>query len=113
MKKIFIAAILIILAVIVFFLALPFFTPVGPGNSGEHSAVENCMHLCSIALQNGNDLSAGPCLSNKIVDYWVCDVAHNPRTAVDNEPANQCHEFGKSANHFVEVSPACELIRMQ
>ena len=79
--------------------------------ANQSPAVEKCVALCNISLENGNDLSAGPCLSNQIIDDWVCDVVHNPRAAVDDQTENQCPEFGKTAKHFVEVSPACELIR--
>jgi hypothetical protein len=30
---------------------------------------------------------------------------------VDDVPANQCFEFGKTANHFIEVDPACNFIQ--
>ena len=73
-------------------------------------AKRDCISLCNQAKMN-NDLSNGPCLSNRIIDDWVCDVAHSPRQAVDNDPANQCSEFGKSAKHFIEVDPDCNFIR--
>ena len=37
----------------------------------------------------------GPCISdgqNGLTD-WVVDVAHSPRQAVDDQPANQCTAF--------------------
>lgn len=59
----------------------------------------------------GGDLSNGPCLSNEIAPDWVCDVAHSPRAAADDNPANQCPEYGASANHFVEVDKNCNVIQ--
>lgn len=56
----------------------------------------------------------GPCLlgKNKMPAGWVCDVAHSPREAVDNDPANQCAEYREGkAHHFVEVDVDCKLIR--
>jgi len=77
------------------------------------SPADICIAECKYALSQGRDLSAGPCLLNPIAEYpeWVCDVAHSPREAVDNNPANQCPAFGKAASHFVEVAPDCSFIR--
>ncbi len=62
------------------------------------------------------DLSAGPCLSEGIpgLSDWVVDVAHDPRLAVDDQPANQCQSYrdGKT-HHFVELTPGGQLIRAQ
>ena len=57
------------------------------------------------AKGRGLKLDDGPCLGI-IEDDWVADVAHDPRTPVDDERANQCDEYhsGK-AHHFVEVTP--------
>lgn len=81
------------------------------GSASDLSPRQTCEKLCSRALAEGMDLSNGPCLSGNITTGWVCDVAHSPRQAVDNEPINQCPEYGKSAQHFVEVSPSCIFIR--
>jgi len=70
-----------------------------------------CMQKCNEQLNAGTDLSDGPCLSNNIPSGWVCDVAHNPRTDVDNRPENQCPEYMKTVFHFVEVDPNCNFIR--
>ena len=56
-------------------------------------------------------MTNGPCLSNEIVEDWVCDVAHSPRQAVDDLPENQCPAYGDKASHFVEVDPDCNFIR--
>lgn len=77
----------------------------------KEQAKEKCIEACKTALATGQNLSPGPCLSNRIVDGWVCDVAHWPRQEVDNDAANQCPEFGETAKHFVEVNPECEFIR--
>jgi len=76
-----------------------------------------CIELCKSEVNKNVDLSNGPCLSDNNPEWdiqgWVCDVAHNPREVVDNEPKNQCKTFleGK-ATHFVEVTPNCEFIRV-
>ena len=73
-----------------------------------------CQNLCRVAIAKGVDLSAWPCLGNPMagMDGWVCDVAHNPRQAVDNKPENQCSAFRSGqAKHFVEVDENCSIIR--
>ncbi|MBI5061163.1 MAG: hypothetical protein HZB67_02515 [Candidatus Aenigmarchaeota archaeon] len=84
------------------------------GQQSETSAVQqaktDCIDLC-LQQNMSSDLSNGPCLSNAIADGWVCDVAHSPRTAVDDRPENQCSAFGKTAQHFVEVDTDCNFIR--
>jgi len=78
----------------------------------ESDAAKNaCIKKCQDVLAAGQDLSNGPCLSNEIIKNWVCDVAHSPRQAVDNNPANQCFAYGNTASHFVEVDPNCGFIQ--
>lgn len=50
------------------------------------------------------DLSSGPCLAEEIIVDWSVDIIHNPRTAIDNKPENQCQNIlnGKT-HHFVEL----------
>ena len=72
--------------------------------------IDTCISACK---DTNIDLSKGPCLLNPIPNTdWVCDVAHNPRQAIDNLPENQCSAYrsGK-AHHFVEVDTQCKLIR--
>ena len=62
------------------------------------------------------DLSAGPCLSEGIpgLSDWVVDIAHDPRQAVDDQPANQCRSFRDGeTHHFVELTPDGQLIRAE
>jgi hypothetical protein len=71
-----------------------------------------CQELCQDAATNGQDLSAGPCLANELINDWVCDIAHDPRQAVDNKPENQCLAFREGkAHHFVEVDGNCNSIK--
>jgi len=77
-------------------------------------ATSACVNECKDWLNAGKDLGNGPCLLNPIPDIpdWVCDVAHEPRQDVDNDPNNQCSAFREGkANHFVEVNLNCELIK--
>jgi len=70
-----------------------------------------CIQKCIGVIDAGQDLNNGPCLSNEIAPDWVCDVVHNPRQNVDNDLANQCSAWGKTANHFIEVDTNCNFIR--
>lgn len=75
-----------------------------------------CITLCQQQLAAEADLTAGPCLGNPTPGYpdWVCDVAHSPRTAVDNDAANQCVAYREGwAKHFVEVDGNCNVIRVE
>lgn len=72
-------------------------------------AIERCIELC---LRQDGNLDQGPCLSNEIVEDWVCDVAHAPRLTLDNQPENQCFAYREGkAQHFVEIDPDCNFIR--
>ncbi|MEM5882986.1 MAG: hypothetical protein QXQ77_01965 [Candidatus Aenigmatarchaeota archaeon] len=74
-------------------------------------AKEACIKACIEAKAQEMNLNEGPCLSNKIIENWVCDVAHNPREPIDDVEENQCPEYGKTAFHFIEVDPNCNFIR--
>jgi len=83
----------------------------------EMQANYTCIDRCRAAPVMNISLSSGPCLSDNMswdVPGWVCDVAHEPRAAVDNQPENQCQSYlSGSAHHFVEVTPECEFIRSE
>lgn len=80
-------------------------------NSDVDKAVDKCIQLCQNKRAAGEDLSHGPCLSDRLIEDWVCDIAHNPRQEVDNVPSNQCPSFGTETHHFVELNPQCNFIR--
>jgi hypothetical protein len=74
----------------------------------KQEAISKCKALCENASLRDVDLGDGPCLSNAVIDDWVCDVAHDIRLPVDNQPENQCQAFREGrAHHFVEVTPEC------
>jgi hypothetical protein len=65
---------------------------------------------------SSTDLSSGPCLAESIpsLSDWAVDIAHDPRQAVDDQPANQCRSFRDGdTHHFVELTPGGRLIRAQ
>src|SRR5262249_25780251 len=62
------------------------------------------------------DLSVGPCIAESFpgLSDWAVDIAHDLRQAVDDQPANQCQSFRNGdTHHFVELTPAGQLIRAQ
>ncbi len=70
------------------------------------------MELCQDKITQAVELENGPCLSNALIPDWVCDLVHEPRTAVDNLPENQCPNFAAGkAHHFVEVDGNCNFIK--
>lgn len=78
------------------------------------SLIQECKNACKEALAKGIDLSNGPCLLDPMSNpSWVCDIAHKPRKAIDNLKENQCKAWhNKTATHFIELTPNCELIRV-
>jgi len=89
----------------------------GGGLMVSEDPQQRCTDICVKQIQNGADLSEGPCLSETVgvewnISGWVCDVAHNPRKNIDDSTINQCQEYRtNAAEHFVEVTPNCEFIR--
>lgn len=82
------------------------------GENPLESPTSLCIDLCNEKKSTGMDLSSGPCLSNEIAKNWVCDVAHDPRQAADNDPTNQCTAYANgTAKHYVEVDTSCYLIK--
>ena len=82
--------------------------------ASEDLAVARCRELWQQKFSLCEDMSAGPCLSQEIVDDWACDVAHDPRQAVDDQAANQCQSFSNGeVSHFVELDQSGNLIKAQ
>ena len=80
----------------------------------EDLAIAKAKELWRARFLSGEDLSAGPCLSDELIKDWVGDIAHSPRQDVDNDPANQCAAYRDGrANHFVELDPSGNLIRAE
>lgn len=95
--------------------AAPLIATAGSARAAD-DPVAACVALCQEMKPRISESAwkDGPCLSDRgnwSIRDWVCDVAHSPRTAVDNERANQCRAWGRTANHFVEVNESCTYIR--
>jgi hypothetical protein len=68
------------------------------------------------AQESGLELELGPCIAEELpgLSDWVADVAHDPRTDVDDDPGNQCRRYRDGeASHFVELTPEGKLIRAE
>ena len=65
-------------------------------------------------LNDGEDLSAGPCLDNgERFPSWVIDIVHNPREPVDNIPEHQCSAYREGrALHFIELGLDANVVRI-
>jgi len=88
----------------------------GTSEADRDRAVTEAMDAYQEAKANGVDLERGPCIAEHLpgLPDWVADVAHDPRRAVDDEPANQCSRYrDQEAHHFVEIDPSGKLIRAQ
>ena len=91
-------------------------------NMGLESALalQKAQAIYQKAVDEGLDLSNGPCLSNELhgnPDYpqtmWVLDIAHQPRVDVDDQPENQCSAYREGlAENFVEFSTQGQLIKL-
>lgn len=82
-----------------------------PKGENFESLKQECIQACENALEQGRNLTNGPCLLDPMEnENWVCDVAHEPRQLVDDKPENQCSSYGKTAKYFIEVTPNCEYI---
>ena len=77
-------------------------------------ATIKCQELCQAELvTDETTFITGPCLSEAIIPDWACDIAHSPRQAVDDDPANQCASFRLGqTQHFVEVDGNCNTLKV-
>ena len=79
----------------------------------EDLAIAKAKVLWQEAINNGADLSKGPCLANDLMPDWVADIAHYPRQPIDNQPENQCSAFREGrAHHFVELDEQGQVIKV-
>ncbi len=85
------------------------------GQTAERDlAIAQAKNIFQQKLALGEDFSSGPCLSERVIDDWVVDVAHNPRTDADDQPENQCQNYRNgTAHHFVELDSEGNLIRAE
>jgi len=78
-------------------------------------AAEACQQLCKSALATDLAMPSSACIGNPMQSFpdYVCDLAHNPREAVDDLPENQCSAYREGkAKRFVEVDTNCNVIKI-
>jgi hypothetical protein len=79
----------------------------------QEELVRQAYNMYDNSKSLGVNFDKGPCLGKLSAD-WVLDIAHNPRTAADDEPKNQCQDFIKGkAKHFIELDPSGEIIQIK
>jgi hypothetical protein len=86
------------------------------GSDERQQAIGEAVTAYADFVSLGKDVSDGPCIAEQLpgLEDWVADIAHDPRTDVDDDPANQCRRYRDGdAGHFVELTPEGELIRAQ
>ena len=73
-----------------------------------------CLKLKSNHAYNASAWENGPCFGKALKDPrlgssepWGCDIAHCPRTKVDEDPKNQCHKV----NRWIELDTECSWLR--
>ena len=82
----------------------------------RQQAIEEAENAYADFVSAEKDVTTGPCIAERLpgLDDWVADIAHDPRTDVDDDPANQCQRFRDGeASHFVELTPDGELIQAE
>ena len=85
----------------------------GPSESEKDAAIAAARQAYAEAIEQGVDMRNGPCLG-VIMENWVADVAHEPRSDLDNDPGNQCEAYRQGdADHFVELDPDGNVIRVE
>lgn len=86
-----------------------------PGYSYElDQAVTQAQALYNQKKSKGFDLSSGPCLTNDLMQGWVADLVHSPRTKEDDKEENQCKAYLEGrATHFVELDLNGEVVRIK
>ena len=77
-----------------------------PGvNLTVDTAVSQSQTLYKQKKALGEDFSSGPCLTNDLMEGWVADTVHVPRTDTDNQVANECQAYVEGrAKHVVELN---------
>jgi len=83
---------------------------VTPGENPRYDACYNCVLQCNLGLQSNQNFEDGPCLSNNIIEDWVCDIVHSPRNSADGLAINQCSYYPAISGHKIEVSTSCDFL---
>lgn len=86
-----------------------------PGTDAKRDfAVTYAKKIYKTSLEQGMDMSNGPCLTNNLFDDWVVDVVNNPKNELDDLPENKCsdYESGKR-KHIVELDTKGSVVKVK
>lgn len=65
-------------------------------------------------VERKESLRLGPCLSDALMDGWVADIVHSPRTPEDDLPENQCPSYIEGrAKHIVELDIEGRVVKVK
>ena len=65
-------------------------------------------------LERKDSLESGPCISDALMDGWVADIVHSPRTHEDDLPENQCPSYVQGrAKHIVELDTEGRVVKVK
>ncbi|MEK7511778.1 MAG: hypothetical protein AAB575_02060 [Patescibacteria group bacterium] len=80
----------------------------------ETELVARAKEIYARKVEQGLDLTNGPCLSDELDGDWVLDIAHDPREAVDELLENECPAYRDGrAEHFIELDEEGKVIKLK
>ena len=79
-----------------------------------NTAINQASYFYKQKQQRGESLDDGPCISNALMPGWVADLVHNPRSAIDDLPQNQCSTYlNGQVVHIVELDLDGNFVRVK
>jgi len=80
----------------------------------ETELIARAKQIYEQKVEQGLDLTNGPCLSDELDGDWVLDVSHDPREAIDDLLENECPAYRDGrAQHFIELDESGKVIRLK
>lgn len=80
----------------------------------ETELIAKAKEIYTEKIEQGLDLTNGPCLSDELDGDWVLDIAHDPREEVDDLLENECPAYRDGrAKHFIELDEEGKVIRLK
>ncbi len=76
-------------------------------------AIARAKEFYSSLIAQGEDLSSGPCLSDRLTQGWAADLVHTPRTTVDDEFKNRCPSEVAGTSKVVELDLQGNFVRVK
>ncbi len=76
-------------------------------------AIARAKEFYSSLLAQGEDLTSGPCLTDRLTQGWAADLVHSPRTTVDDEFKNRCPSDVAGTSKVVELDLQGNFVRVK